>query len=212
MKIKDNLKIYLVFILVFVVLGIYNYVNKSQWIIDNVLSLSLITIVFFIAPWLKAAKKEFSLICVALLIHNLGSFGFYELTFLVFGYDDFVHFVSAGIVAFMLFNFIVKTMSVKKVYSKSWQNNLNKVFVIIVIVVSIVTMFGLFIELVEFAGFMFLEPGEGILFYGSGDGDNPDEVITQYSDTMKDFFVNFIGALAGSFVFLGVSRKYIVTK
>jgi len=207
MKIKDNLKIYLGFIFILVVLAIYNYVNKSQWVIDNILSFTLVTVVLLIAPWLKAGKREFSLICVALLVHNLGSFGFYELTFGIFGYDDFVHFVSAGIVAFMLFNFIVKTMSVKKTYSKSWQNNLNKAFVIIIIVVSIVTMLGLFIELVEFAGFMLLEPGEGILFYGSGDGDNPDEVITQYSDTMKDFFVNFVGAIVGSFAYLCYPKK-----
>jgi len=209
MKIKDNLSIYLGMILVFICLGIYNYVNKSQWIIDNVLGLFVLTFVFLIAPWMKAEKKEFSLLCVALIVHNLGSFGFYELTLGRFGYDDLVHFVSSIIIGWVLVNFLAKTVSVKKEYKKNWQNKVSKAVILIITAVSIVTMLGLVIEEVEFAGFMLLEPGEGILFYGSGDGDNPDEVITQYSDTMKDFLVNFVGALIGSLAYYFCCSKRI---
>ncbi|MFT4297811.1 MAG: hypothetical protein ACMXX5_01330, partial [Candidatus Woesearchaeota archaeon] len=198
---KECLTFYFGFILIYIGLGIFNYINRSQWIIDNILSMASITILLFLVPRLKFRKWEYFFCCIGFLIHNLGTFGFYELSFGFLNYDDIVHLTTTAIAGYVLFNFLAKSIivnNIKQSQKKPKLNSLNKAVIMILAVVSIVTLLGVFIEQVEFMGFMYLGPGEGILFYGSGDGENPGEVRSQYIDTMKDMNMNFIGALSGS--------------
>jgi hypothetical protein len=198
---KESLTFYLGFIIIYITLGVYNYINRSQWIIDNILSIIAITILFILIPGLKFGKWEYFFCCIGFLIHNLGTFGFYELSFRFLNYDDIVHLSTTAIAGYVIFNFLAKSIvinNIKKVNLKPKLNNFNKALTMILIVVSIVTSLGVFIEQVEFMGFMYLGPGEGILFYGSGDGENPGEVRSQYIDTIKDMNMNFIGSLMGT--------------
>jgi hypothetical protein len=204
---KDSLTFYIGFILIYIVLGIYNYLNQSQWVIDNILSIFAISLLFILIPWLKFRKWEYLMCCIGFLIHNLGSFGFYELSFGSFNYDDVVHFSTSIIAAYVIFNFLAKSMIINNINTKRRLNNLNKVIIMFIVVISIVSLLGVLIEQVEFFGFMYLGTGDGILFYGSGDGENPGEVRSQYIDTMKDMNVNLVGAFVGCLLYYSLKYK-----
>ena len=47
MKKKEKWTIYITFLIIYILLGIYNYLNSSQWIIDNTLSGGFLTLMFF---------------------------------------------------------------------------------------------------------------------------------------------------------------------
>jgi uncharacterized membrane protein YjdF len=203
---KEKLVIYLIFLLLYLIFATYNLVGGSQWIIDNVVGIALLTFVFFVNKWLKMGKLGFILFNVALLTHNLGTFGFYSWSWKIFAYDNVVHLLSSLVGAYILFNFVSRKLHIRKNQRvKETVIDEHKAIVIFLVIAS-VAMLGTIVELIEFVGFMFLGPGEGMFFFGTGDSGNTEDVAGQYIDTMTDIIVNTLGSILG--VVLYYYHKY----
>jgi len=197
---KERWIIYIIFMCIYVFLIIFNIMNKSQWLIDSIGAVVFLTFVFLICEWFKMEKLEFILFNCALLIHNFGSFGFYELTFNIFAYDDIVHLVFSIIAAYIIFNFIIRKLSIKKKQRIKYSIIKENKVIFMFLVIASVTMLGVIVELIEYVGFMYFGFGEGILFFGSGDS-SMEGIAGQYLDTMRDIIVNIIGSFIGSLIY-----------
>lgn len=195
---KQRYFIYGFFAIVYVSFGVFNYLNSSQWLLDNVLSLFFLTAFFLLAKWLHVGKVSFILFNVALLSHNLGAFGLYSISWGIFGYDNVVHFLSSFVAAYIVFNFIAYKLHVKQHKKSTFDDHVP---VLILLVISLVAMMGVLIEVMEFIGYTYLGAGDGIFFVGAGDSGDEADVTGQYVDTMSDILVNAAGTLLGVLVY-----------
>lgn len=192
---KEALFWYILSIIILVIFGIYSISQSSQWIIDNVTGIVCISIGFFLIKWLHMRRTEFLLYIIGFMIHNMGTFGWYEYTRGWFSYDMIVHFVSAFACAWISYNFLVHRLKIPK--SSPFEYH----FIMIFLAISITALLGTFVELIEFYGFTFFGPGEGLFFAGPGDTKFVDDIIGNYIDTMIDIIVNVIGSIVGSFAY-----------
>lgn len=181
--------------------GIYSYIHKIQWIIDNITGIVCISILFILANRLRMGRTELLLGCVSFIVHNLGTFGWYEKAWGWFSYDMIVHLVSAFAVAWIAMNYLSKKI---KVFEPS---SFKKLFVLFFLAISITALLGTVVELIEFYGFIFFGPGEGMFFAGPGDTKFVDDIIGNYMDTMIDIVVNVIGSIIGAFAYLFIRHK-----
>ena len=157
--------------------------------------------IYSINRWLKLKKTGLTLFNIALLTHNLGSFGFYNWTWGFLGYDNLVHFVGSFVAAYIIFNFVSRKLHIKK--NQRVKNTVideHKV-IFIFLVIATVAFLGVCIELLEYSGFVFLGSGDGILFAGAGDSGDFGSMEGQYIDTMGDIIVNILGTITGVLVF-----------
>lgn len=202
-----------VFIVIFVSLAIYDFVNRSQWFFDSIVAIVFMVFVFSIYRWLLLSWRTYLMFNLALLTHNLGSFGFYEFGSGFFAYDAIVHLFGAMVAAYIIFNFVSRRLHVKrKRRVKQTVVDEHKVIFIFLVMAS-VAMLGTIVELIEFGGFMFLGPGEGMFFTGYGDsGYGANDFRAQYVDTMEDIIVNTIGSMIGVFAFylIRYRQRYII--
>jgi len=203
---KEKLAIYLVFLLFYIFFAIYNFVNGSQWLIDNVVGIVLLTFVYFINKWLKLGKFGFIMFNVALLTHNLGTFGFYSWTYKIFAYDNIVHFLNALVGSYIVFNFVARKLHIRKNQRVKYTVVDEHKAIMIFLVIASVAMLGTVVEIIEFLGFMYLGPGEGMFFFGTGDSANDGTIAGEYIDTMTDIIVNTFGTIIG--VMLYYYHKY----
>jgi len=204
---KERWFIYLFFMLIYFILTIFSYLMGVQWWIDSLTAMFLCTVIFLVNRWLKLEKLGFTLFNIALLTHNMGAFGFYNWTWGIFAYDSIVHLVSSTVAAYILFNFIARKLHIKKNQRvKHTVIDEHKVILFFLVIAS-VAMLGVVVELVEYLGFMYFGPGEGILFVGAGDSGGGDEVAGQYLDTMDDIVVNTIGSIMGVLIYYNVKYK-----
>jgi hypothetical protein len=205
--------VFVLFLLVFIALSIYNFVNRSQWLFDNLVAIAFLIFVFSIYRWLMLSWRTYLMFNLALLTHNLGSFGFYEFGSGFFAYDAIVHLFGAMVAAYIIFNFASRRLHVKrKRRVKRTVVDEHKVIFIFLVMAS-VAMLGTIVELIEFGGFMFLGPGEGMFFTGYGDsGYDASDFRAQYVDTMEDIIVNIIGSMIGvlAFYIIRYRQRYLL--
>jgi len=198
---REKYTTYGTFMIIYVLFLVYNYFQHSEWLYDNLISIGTLTLMVYLNKWLQLNKFGFMLFNIALLVHNLGTFGFYSWSYGVLAYDNVVHFVSSTVAAYIIFKIIARKLHVKK--DKRLKKTVvdEHLFTLIVIVIATVAFLGVLIELLEFAGFVFLGPGEGILFVGAGDSVNIADISLQYIDTMTDIIVNTLGSITGTLLF-----------
>jgi uncharacterized membrane protein YjdF len=202
MKKRDLAIIYIISLAVYIIIGAYNLSKNSQWIFDVYVSLAFVTLVWFFSERLKLGKLSFTLLNIALLSHLLGSFDFYALNIWIWEYDNLVHILSSIVAAYIIFNYINEKLCEKKI-----DVNLIKEhkFIFLFLVIASVSALGTAIELLEYAGFMFLGQGDGLFFAGTGDYGKLGTPETQYIDTMSDIFVNTIGSIIGAVSYFLIS-------
>ncbi|MBW2967561.1 hypothetical protein KY362_03675 [Candidatus Woesearchaeota archaeon] len=205
---REHWAIYIVFLLVYVGLIVFNLSTGSQWFWDALIAAGFLTFMFFLNKYLKLGKTGFLLFNAALLCHNLGSFGFYEFKWGVVAYDNLVHLLGGAVAAYIVFNYIARKLHMhRKVQLRSSVLDENLV-VMLLLVIAGVAFLGVVVELVEFAGYQWLGPGEGILFVGAGDASySKAEYETQYEDTMEDIIVNLLGASIGVVLYYHLKYK-----
>lgn len=185
------------FILFYLLLGVMNYLRGSEFVIDNTMSILFIGIVFLLAEWLMIGRMGYAFFLLALLIHNMGTFGWYEMSHGIIAYDNFVHIVGAAVTAWILFNFILRKLEIRKgKREKTFINEHKAIFFFLVL--ASVSLLGVGVELMEFTGHFVLGEGEGLFFTGAGDGGI---LAWQYIDTMTDIIVNILGALIGTLAY-----------
>ena len=140
---------------------------------------------------------EFVLLNSLILLHNLGSFGFYSWRIGIVEYDSLVHFISAFIGAYIIFHLIVQQLQMRRLQHVA-KTIIDERLLLLFLVMSSVAMLGTMVELIEFTGFLYFGEGEGILFNGAGDSDHQSDIASNYKDTMGDLFVNTLGSMMGA--------------
>lgn len=138
-------------------------------------ALFLVPIVW--APYLLRRRihlhpLHYLLFAAALLLHNLGAFGFYQRAFLGLSYDIYVHFYFGVVGSLMLFRYLERAVTLTP-----WQLRVATVLLILGM--------GAIHELVEWASTLVLGPTHGML---KTQGVYP-------FDTQRDMFNNLAGAI-----------------
>ena len=200
--------IFAFFIVLYISFAIYSFLHTSQWIFDNFVAIAFTIFIFCIYRWAMLSWRTFLLFNMALTLHNLGTFGLYNLGQGFFAYDAIVHLFGSMVTAYIIFNLVSQKLHFRgrKRVRKTVIDE-HRVMLVFLVIAS-VAMLATFIELVEFGGFVFLGPGEGMFFTGSGDGGyTTDDFKAQYFDTMQDIIVNTIGSFIGVLIFYMVRYR-----
>ena len=191
--------IYLISLLSYILLLAYSLKNGSSWIIDNSIAIIALLILFLVDRKIDFKKSHLILFNMILLLHNLGSIGFYSFSWKFFAYDNLVHFISSLIAAFILYDLIYDRMNRMKSFFRVHKRTIS------FLVFGFVIMLGVMIELVEFTGQNLFGSGEGLFLAGVGDGFEEGS-NSQYDDTMTDFVSNLLGTISGTFYFFRKNR------
>jgi len=115
---------------------------------------------------------HYVLFILALLLHNLGAFGFYQRAFFGLSFDIYVHFYFGVVGALVLFRYLERTVPLT-----TWQLRFATVIIIL--------GFGAVHELVEWFSTLLLGPKNGML---------KTEGVYEF-DTQRDMFDNLMGAI-----------------
>ena len=78
MRITQKAIIYTVSITAYLFLIIYNTLRKSDWAIDNLLSLSFLLIIYSLNSHIGLQRTALILLNIPLIFHNLGTFDWYS--------------------------------------------------------------------------------------------------------------------------------------
>ena len=190
-----------IFILYHAVSAVINYHHHSHWVFDNFAIIGLLIVMYVLTEKLYIGVPEFLLINLGFLLHTFGNFGAYGWTYGRFAYDNFEHFIFPFALGYLLFNFVVhrfRIIDFKKHEHKA---------AFIIFILGVVALISVGHEFVEFFGYEFLPPGDGVFFTGVGDGAGGADI---YEDTMTDLISNVLGSLAGVYTYYFI--KYRKTK
>lgn len=177
----------------------YNLIMGSQWLIDALLTGALVIAIFALNKWLRISKPDFLLINLAALLHNLGTFGAYELNHGVLGWDLLVHFASSAVAAWVLYDFIVRKTRIRR--DKRMKHVNEHTIIMLFLVIASTAALGVIIELAEFGAYMTKGTGDGLLGAGAGDYDSVRGNDGNYGDTMFDILANTAGSVVGALAF-----------
>ena len=193
--IKRPLISYSIFVGIFLFLIMYSIVNKVYaYTNDSLVFIALLTIALIFYKKLNLNKVIFIVLGIAMLLHNLGVFGFYAHTPILIQYDHVTHLVGMFAVSIFLYNYLEK-------------KKLSKVTLILLVFLATLGV-GALIEQIEFTGYLSLGKGEGLFYFG-GTGDTGvsglieqnlqdiDELGGGFLNTMWDLMYNFFGAVIG---------------
>lgn len=175
---------FVIFCIISILFGIHAYINKSGWVFDQFLGIILMLVLLKFYRPLKLNFYTYTFLAIALLFHNAGTFGFYDVSPIPIQWDHITH--SFGLFAFTLaaFNFLA-------------YKNLNTLE-LIVLAFLVGSGFGAFIEIYEFIGHLYRES----LFFNLFSGlilDKTDQG-REYANCMIDLLYNSIGVIAAIIV------------
>ncbi|MBW3011701.1 DUF2238 domain-containing protein, partial [Candidatus Woesearchaeota archaeon] len=169
---------------VFLIWGIIELFAGNTLAYDRLFSAAIALIAFFLYKRMKLSLAALLFGLFALVLHNAYFYGnFY------FGipFDRIMHFTAGMAVAFIFYEF----MSTKKI------NKWGLMFLVIFIAAGITSM----MEILEFFGYHYLQGGEGIFFYGTGD-------FGEYNNVSWDLISNTSGAIFASLLLFLKKYKY----
>lgn len=171
---------------------VYSLTTDSHYKWDFFFVLALVWMLYSIRKFLALQPIDYMMFTAFLVMHNLGTFGAYNLFIAGIEYDYYVHFLFGLAASMILLKSPLANILQKKVFHRK-----SPVFLCIII---LVLGFSALHELFEFTGALLLGKGEGVLFIGAGDLDP--------WDTQKDMMNNLIGAFVGTgYVLLRKKRE-----
>lgn len=202
MKIKSFSVFIIAIYLVFIYLA-YIF-NVKTYILDSI-GFILLTVVFYLLyKTLNMNLPIFIMLQFSFILHNLGIFGFYNVSPTYLLWDNLVHFVFIFAFSLLLFNYIKQYMD-KRLFS-------SKTLVLILVVFIASLGVGSITENLEFIGFSALGEGSGGFYFGDGDYSLPGPEILDvfplhvlggaWLNVMWDLIFNFMGALSGVLVMI----------
>jgi uncharacterized membrane protein YjdF len=156
--------------------------STYQW--SFVFLLPLIWAVYLLGDRLALLPSHFALFALAIIIHDLGTFGFYRKTFLGLRFDSYVHFMFGLVAGLVLFRAAIERLP------------LSRRFLLFAVPIFILGIGGLH-EMFEAFTTVLLGPDRGMFKL------HPDQPF----DTQKDLMNNFLGALAATLVSARRTRK-----
>lgn len=181
------------------IIGFFKY--RTGYIKDLFFTFFLTIVLFLLYKKIRLTPISYSLVCVALLTHNLGSFGFYASNPLGIPYDYITHIFGVFSATLVAGNFLSYTLTK---HNKAHFNAPLVLFIIFLAGLGI----GSLAETIEFAGYLRWGEGEGFFQFGTGDYEELSSIerLTQivgggYFDAMEDLICNIIGALFAVMLF-----------
>lgn len=174
----------LLFLVLFVLAIVAVIIGDVEFIHDRFFSALAVLLVLIFYKKLHFRMWSILFLFFGLILHHLKLYGNVYFGFLEF--DMIMHCIVPLAFAFLAYQYLYYGKKLSKIESA---------------VITFFIAFGVssMNEIIEYLGYYFLGPGEGILYYGYGD-------FGGYADTAWDLIMNFLGALVGS-VLIGVFSK-----
>ena len=138
--------VYIIFATFYLISFITNLLHPTEWLIDNTLSFTLLTIIFLSRDWLKLSRFNFIFLNIALVVHNIGTFGWYGQSIFHIQYDVIVHFLGSIAAAFVVFDFLIQKLHIKKSKIVKFTVIDEHMTIMILLVIAFVAMLGVGIE------------------------------------------------------------------
>lgn len=181
-------KIYWALLATYTILGILATLQDSSWLIDTVVTISIMLALLALRKPLKLTNTHFILANIIIIAHNAGFFGLYAKTFII-GYDTYMHFFSTIMISIIIYDLLKRHLTASDA-------------LLITATIAMTVTLALFIELIEYAGYTLIGvsgPSVGLAGAGAQAG-------KEYADTIKDIAVNMLGAS------IGAIGRYLHTK
>jgi uncharacterized membrane protein YjdF len=158
--------------LAFIALSVFVAKPGSNYRVSALFLVPIAWAPYFLRHRLRLHPLHYALFAAALLLHNLGAFGFYQRGFFGLSFDIYVHFYFGLVGALMLHRYLEHT-----VVLRPWQMRVATVLLILGM--------GAIHELVEWFSTLALGPEKGMLKTTG---------VYQF-DTQRDMFDNLMGAI-----------------
>ncbi|HLC58289.1 MAG TPA: DUF2238 domain-containing protein [Candidatus Nanoarchaeia archaeon] len=177
-------------------------VNTTNYVTETIFFIIFTLILIYLFNYLKLDNFTYSILILAMLLHSLGTFGFYAKTPIIIQYDHITHFILTFAFAVPLFK-LLKGKITGRHHKRT----------IIIIVLFFCLGVGALIEQIEFLGYLNSD-GARTFFYVGDAGDTGVGGFTQielkeidavgggWLNTMWDLMYNFLGAVMGIIVAL----------
>jgi hypothetical protein len=177
-----SLIVFFGFILTAFILDVKAYVN------DSVFMILILSFLYWKYDSFKLKGWIFLLIVFGFALHNMGVYGYYNLSPVGLQWDHITHFVGEFVAAIFIYNFFFA----KGFFHTGRGGKLSIYFFVLLATLGV----GVLVEFLEFFGYLFV--GEGVGIFGHGLGDvNTEFINSEWFNTMFDFIYNFLGALIG---------------
>ena len=187
MKLNAKVLMTIISMAVFVALIGYEWSNGVyEYIADTIFFMTLTLILLLLYKKLDLDLWCYASFILALMFHNAGAFGWYNISPLPLQWDHITHITGIFAPTLILFRFSRRFFS-----HQPFHNG----YVILFTLLAALGI-GVFVEFYEFAGYFIV--GEGVGGLGQGEGDFTTELgESLWLNTMLDMVFNVIGALFG---------------
>lgn len=167
----------------------------QEYVADTIFFMVLTLILYALYTKLDLDVMSYTSFIIALLLHNAGAFGWYNISPLPLQWDHITHITGIFAPTLILFRFSRRFFAA---------NKFHNTYVILFTILAALGI-GVIVEFYEFAGYFIV--GEGVGGLGQGEGDFTTELgESLWLNTMLDMVFNAVGALLGLTV--GVLLKY----
>ena len=185
---KKNLTFLFIFLNLIILIN--SFLQSTKFVYDGIIILVFLFLLYVYYEKLFFSKLTFVFVNILILIHHLGSF-FYGKSFFGLEYDIYVHFLYGIIVSIYFYTFLSNKIN----FNKHKLDKSELFFFAIILVMGLSAIH----ELIEFSGALILGPGEGFLYFGSGD--------LGAFDTEWDLINGFLGSFIGGCLWSLLRRK-----
>lgn len=196
MKINAKALITIMSMIVFLLLIGYEWSHGVyEYIADTIFFIILTLMLLALYKKLDLDLWSYAAFIIALLFHNAGTFGWYNISPLPIQWDHITHITGIAAPTLILFRFS------RRFFRATTFHNAYVILFTLLAALGI----GVFVEFYEFAGYYIV--GEGVGGLGQGEGDFTTELgESLWLNTMLDMIFNVIGALVG--IGIGILLRY----
>lgn len=183
LKTRKGIAITLLSMVIFL-LFIYYEITQGvkEYIPDTILFMVLLAVACILYTKLNLDTPTYLSIIIALLLHNAGAFGWYNVSPIGLQWDHITH-IAAGITFALMFSRVLLP-----------QIHARKKALPIILIIFAAMGAGVLIEFYEFSGYYIV--GEGMGGLGHGAGDISTELgNSEWLNTMLDLIFNLVGIL-----------------
>jgi len=167
----------------------YSMRYEPEWLSDNIIAIFIIFFFYFTHKKIEVTKVLYPFALLIIILHNLGTFGFYSKRIFGIEWDFVTHLYSGIILSLITYHYFNKKLKIK---------TSTKIILTIFVVMGIISI----AEIIEVSGAFIFGPGEGFFQYGNGD-------LGQF-DTQTDLMYGLLGIFIGlGIYFLNFAIKNI---
>jgi len=169
--------------------------ENTAYILDSLLFITFLAIIYFFYHKLRFNLITLFFSGLAMSLHLLGRFGFFQKQFFGLNYDVYTHFFASFALVMVLYFYLTPYINIK-----------NK-FLLFLILVVLNLGFATIGEFIEWGGTLYVVNGEGFIGLEAESNGNP-KFSADYWDTMTDLARNALGAILGAIFLSLLPKKY----